>query len=127
MKKKLPLKPMDFAAIALSLAITLCTGVAVYAGTQSSAQVLIQGSGRTWLFPLDADERIAVPGPIGETVVEIRGGRARVLSSPCGNQTCVAAGHIRRHGEWAACLPNKVLIAIEGSTNDGEILDAAAW
>jgi hypothetical protein len=127
MKKKLPLKPMDFAAIALSLILTIYTGVAVYTGTQQAAQVLIQGSGRTWLFPLDAEERITVPGPIGETVVEIRGGRVRVLSSPCGNQTCVAAGHIRRRGEWAACLPNKVLVAIEGSTDDGETLDAAVW
>jgi hypothetical protein len=124
-KKKPPLKPLDFAAIAISLGITLCTGLTAYAETRSAGQVLIQGSGRTWIFPLDAEEQVAVAGPLGETVVEIQGGRARVLSSPCGNQTCVAAGHIRRQGEWAACLPNKVLIAIEGS--DSETLDAAAW
>jgi hypothetical protein len=123
-KKPFP-KPMDFAAIALSLGIILSAGLAAYAETPSTGQVLIQGSGRTWIFPLDAEERIAVAGPIGETVVEIQGGRVRVLSSPCGNQTCVAAGHIGRRGEWAACLPNRVLVAIEGS--GGETVDAAAW
>jgi hypothetical protein len=59
-------------------------------------------------------------------VVEISGGKARVLSSPCVNQTCVAVGHIHRQGEWAACLPNKVFVSIEGSADD-EALDAAAW
>jgi hypothetical protein len=129
---KLSLKPLDFAAIAFSLGLTLCAGFAVYAAPQSAAQVVIQGSGRTWIFPLDAEERIVVPGPVGETVVDIHEGKARVRSSPCVNQTCVAAGHIRRQGEWAACLPNKVFISIEGadfspSADDSEALDAAAW
>jgi hypothetical protein len=127
MKNKLPLKPLDFAAIAFSLALTIAAGFAVYAAPQSSARALIQGAGHTWIFPLDAEERIAVEGPLGETVVEIREGRARVLSSPCTNQTCVAAGSIRRQGEWAACLPNKVFVSIEGSAHDREALDAAVW
>jgi hypothetical protein len=103
--------------------------------------VVIQGSGRTWVFPLEAEERIAVPGPLGETVVGIAGGRAMVLSSPCANQTCVAAGHIGRPGNWTACLPNKVLVLIEkkdengapgaidttNTTNTAGTIDATAW
>jgi hypothetical protein len=131
-KKNPPLKPRflakpgDFAAIAVSLALIAISALTIYAAPQSSVRVVIHGSDRTWIFPLDAEERIAVPGPAGETVVEISEGRARVLSSPCVNQTCVAAGHIHRQGEWAACLPNKVFVSIEGSADD-EALDAAAW
>jgi hypothetical protein len=137
MKEKLPFKPLDFAVIALSLGILIFVSLAVYAAPDSAPRVVIQGSGRTWIFPLDAEEQIAVPGPEGETVIEISGGRARVFSSPCANQTCVAAGHIHRQGEWAACLPNKVIVSIEGSSsiagssskevNDSETVDAFVW
>jgi hypothetical protein len=128
MNMKLPLKPLDYAVMALSLAVTLCAGWAVYAAPQADVRVRIQGPGGAWVFPLDAEERVAVAGPLGETVVEIHEGRARVLSSPCENQTCVAAGHIRRRGNWAACLPNRVIVSIEGRDgSDGEGPDAAAW
>jgi hypothetical protein len=127
----LRLKPLDFPVLALALALTLGTALAVYSGAESGARVVIQGSGRTWTFPLDAEERIAVPGPLGETVVEISGRRAFVRASPCANQTCVAAGHIGRPGNWTACLPNKVLVAIEGRDDedeeDGKKIDAGAW
>jgi hypothetical protein len=125
MKSKL--KALDFAAIALSLGLTIFCSLAVYASPQSAAGVVIKGSERSWVFPLEAEEKVAVPGPAGKTIVEISGGKARVLSSPCENQTCVAAGHIRRQGEWAACLPNKVFISIEGSARDTETVDAASW
>jgi hypothetical protein len=126
-KNKLPLKPLDFAVLAVSLVLTLCSALAVYSGAESGARVVIQGSGRTWIFPLEAEERIAVPGPLGETVVGIGGSRAMVLSSPCANQTCVAAGHIARPGNWTACLPNKVLVSIEGKGDEDGTVDAAAW
>jgi hypothetical protein len=121
------LKPLDFAIIALSLGLTIFCGFAVYAAPQERAGVVIKGSDRSWIFPPEAEEKILVPGPIGETVIEISGGRARVLSSPCENQTCVAAGQIHRQGEWTACLPNKVFISIEGNNNDSETIDAASW
>jgi hypothetical protein len=79
------------------------------------------------VFPLDAEEHIGVSGPLGETVVEISGGQSRVLSSPCANQTCVAAGHLSRRGQWAACLPNKVFVYIEGTGDDDTAPDSTTW
>jgi hypothetical protein len=126
-KNKGPLKPLDFAVLAVALALTLGSALAVYSGAGSGGRVVIRGSGRTWVFPLEAEERIAVPGPLGETVVGIGGGRAAVLSSPCANQTCVAAGHIGRPGNWTACLPNQVLVSIESREDENGTIDAAAW
>jgi hypothetical protein len=132
MKKSVLLKPLDFAVLAVSLALILCSAFVLYPLSESGAVVIIRGSGRTWIFPLDAEERIAVPGPLGETVVGISGGQALVLSSPCTNQTCVAAGHIGRPGNWTACLPNKVLVLIEkkdenGTADTAGSIDAAVW
>jgi hypothetical protein len=124
-KNKLSLKPLDFAVLVFSLALILCSAFVLYSGAGTGARVIVRGSGRTWVFPLEAEERIAVPGPLGETVVEIGGGQALVLSSPCVNQTCVAAGHIRHPGNWTACLPNKVLVLIEKKENEKPAADAA--
>ena len=69
-------------------------------------------------------------GPLGETVVAIEGGTARVLSSPCANQTCVAAGALTHGGQWTACLPNEVMVRISGeaaSRDNSDAVDAGAW
>ena len=87
--------------------------------------MVIRGQGSEWTFHQDAEEMVIVSGPLGNTVVRLGGSRAWVESSPCVNQTCVAAGYAVRQGQWAACLPNKVFLIIEGT--DGENVDAVAW
>jgi len=66
------------------------------------------------VMPLAADvERtIDVAGPIGITVVEIDGLRAHVVSSPCPDKLCIKMGWLERPGDYAACLPNKVLAEV---------------
>jgi hypothetical protein len=121
------LKPLDLFIIALSSAVTALSAAVVYGHSRDPGQVILQGEGKTWVFPLDAEEQIAVPGPLGETVVEISGMRSRVLSSPCANQTCVAAGYLDHQGQWTACLPNKVFIYIEGTGKDDAVPDSTTW
>jgi hypothetical protein len=122
-----PFKPLDFFFIGISALLTALSAFAVYGHPRDAAQVIVRGEGKTWVFPLDAEEEIGVPGPLGETVVELRGGRVRALSSPCANQTCVAAGHLSRRGQWTACLPNRVFIYIEGTGNDDAAPDSTTW
>jgi hypothetical protein len=128
MLKKLPLKPFDFLALALSLGLTVFSGYQVYAKPTAAARVIVQGESGSWVFPLDpGKETLHIAGPLGKTVVEIGGGQAWVLSSPCTNQTCVAAGRLYRRGQWTACLPNKVFIYIEGTVDENDILDSTTW
>ncbi|MDR2630761.1 MAG: NusG domain II-containing protein [Spirochaetaceae bacterium] len=130
-------KVVDVIIIVLALGVSAFSAVWVYAGLALRAgpnrhagpdrqEVVIQGPEGNWVFPLDAEEIIPIAGPLGTTEVELRGGRVRVRSSPCTNQICVAAGTIHGHGQWIACLPNKVLIRVEAKADDEE-LDAAAW
>jgi hypothetical protein len=124
---KAPVKPLDFLVIGLSVCITILSAFAVYAGPDSAARAVIRGAGKTWIFPLDADEILTIPGLLGDTLVEIHGGKAAIISSPCNNQTCIATGHISRQGQWAACLPNNVFLLIEGNIDNEDAPDAAAW
>jgi hypothetical protein len=124
------LKPFDWGVIGAALSITVFSAVFVYAGGYGGqGQLLVKGTGEQWVFPLDGTEIIKISGPLGDTVVELRDAAARIITSPCENQTCVAQGAIRFHGQWTACLPNRVLISINGKTNGGRNneLDGAVW
>lgn len=122
---KLPVKIPDVFIILLAAGLTTFSAYAVYMKPQGAARVLIRGQGREWTFQLDADETVVVNGPLGDTVVKIQGNRAWVESSPCENQTCTAAGFIVKRGQWAACLPNNVLLMIRGTAD--EDVDAISW
>ena len=126
------MKPMlkfpDILIILMISVFTFFSCYTVYVKPQGNAQVLIRGQDNEWLFPIDADEIIAVPGPLGKTIVRIVDSRAWVESSPCDNQTCVSSGLLTRQWQWAACLPNNVLLMIQGGIKSGgSDVDAVAW
>jgi hypothetical protein len=115
----------DFVVFVLALGVLIFSAVRVYSGSSVSATVTIQAGGERWVFPLEGETVFTAPGPLGDTVVELRGKSARILSSPCTNQTCIAQGAIHRHGQWLACLPNRVMVSISGE--GGEELDSVVW
>lgn len=127
------LKPFDFGILISAFGAVLASFVFAYSGADARYTIRLQGAGAEWVFPQDAEEIVTVAGPLGDTVVAIKNGAACVLSSPCVNQTCVAAGVIRHQGQWTACLPNKVMVFIEGAEarnpmgRDTSDVDAAAW
>jgi len=73
-------------------------------------------------FPLTSEQVVHVQGPLGTTEVEIKKGRARIVRSPCKLKVCIKSGYIQYADRLSACLPNKVVVRIEGETQRG--LDA---
>ena len=123
MKQKV--KIPDIIIILLVAAVTCFSAYSAYLKPQGKTQVLIRGQGSEWTFPIDAEETVIVHGMIGNTTVQISKNRAWVESSPCHNQNCVAAGHVARQGQWTACLPNGVLLMVQGKGD--EDVDIIAW
>jgi hypothetical protein len=117
----------DTVVIVLALGIVVASAVLVYGSEGGVPQVVLESDGRRWEYPLDAVETITVAGPLGDTIIELRGNEARIAASPCTGQNCVAAGAIRRHGQWIACLPNRVMVSVQGAPGKGPELDAASW
>ncbi len=120
------LKPLDYGIVLAGLIAVILVSIQVYARSGSELSVVIGGTEGEWIYPLDGDRTLEIAGPSGTSVVEIREGHVHMLSSPCKNQTCVAAGAIASEGQWLACLPNKVFVRIEGMGKD-EQLDAAVY
>lgn len=75
-------------------------------------------------YPLHEDRKVDVQGPLGVTEVEIRDGRACVVSSPCPHKVCVHMGEIGSEGGLIACVPNKVVIKVGRGHPEG--LDAVS-
>jgi len=126
MKKKALLKPLDVMVIMLGIVLTVAIGGAVYSGEKTSSRVIIRGMEKTWIYPLDAEVQVNVAGSLGETVIRLHNGQAMIVSSPCSAQTCVAAGELSKNGQWAACLPNRVFVLVEG-TDGTDAVDAASF
>ena len=82
-------------------------------GTPACAQVVVSGT-EVVTLDLSRDGVHDVLGPVGVTRVEVRGGRVRVLSSPCPLQICRHGGWIGAPGALLVCLPNEVVIRIPG-------------
>lgn len=56
-------------------------------------------------------------GELGDSEILIDRNGVRFLSSPCSSQQCIASGRRKEHGDIIACVPNRIMIAIEGANN----------
>lgn len=99
--------------LALGLVIGLFALVWTPGGRADSVSVWVAGEQRHSL-PLSQDRRIEVSGPLGESIIEIRDRRVRVIESPGPRKICVRVGWMEAAGESAVCLPNQVVVRLEG-------------
>lgn len=53
---------------------------------------------------------------VGNVSVAVEDGKIFVENSPCADRICVHTGKISRKGDTIACLPEKVIIKIIGSS-----------
>jgi hypothetical protein len=103
-------------------------GFRIYGDNNSPLQFIIEGKAGIWVYPLSQKDKLDIAGPLGNTVIELAEGRARVVSSPCGNQSCIFSGIIHRQGQWIACLPNGVFVRVAGGKKaDHAEIDGAVW
>ena len=93
------------------------------------ALVAFRGAGRTVVVEQDGEvlarcsiavvDTLRIAGPLGVTTIQIAEGRARVLDAPCPHQLCVKTGAISKAGAMVVCVPNRVVVRIEGHSKDG--------
>ena len=75
--------------------------------------VVVEGPGGRTVLPLDEDARILIDGACGQLVVSVEGGRARIVSSGCDGQRCVARGAIGPGDGSVVCVPNAVIVTAQ--------------
>jgi hypothetical protein len=84
--------------------------------------VVVTGPEGTSTLSLHEDCELEVDGDLGSVTVRILDGRVSVVQSGCPDMTCVRSGPISAPGSVVACVPNGVVLRVEGSGDD--VLDA---
>ncbi len=105
-------------ALLFSVNLALFGGID-YTQTRGSWVVIEVNQKEVHRLALTEDQIVHVEGPIGETEVEISKGKARIRKSPCSRKICIKAGYIQYADRITACLPNRVVVRIQGDTYRG--------
>ena len=111
---KIRLKFFDIILILIFLIATVLS----YAGLKKSKSVQKNLSVKTpegiFIYPLDKNTELVFDGVIGKTKVTVQNGQAWVTESACENKNCIFMGKLSKSGDFAACLPNAVILTVEG-------------
>ena len=109
-------RPGDWLVMAGGAALVGLTLPMLWQGGFAERAIIRQDGQVFAEFELGSRRNVAVPGPLGITLVAIEPGRARVVADPGPRQYCVRQGWLARPGEIAICAPNRVSVQITGRT-----------
>lgn len=113
------LTPFD-RKLLIIVALLVASSFLILLGQTAGGKVVVSLDDKViFVAPLNKDRRVELEGPLGITVLEIKDGAARIISSPCTKKICIHMGKIQRSGDLLACVPNHLVINIEGD-KDGE-------
>ncbi len=110
-------RPSDYV---LLLLVLLAIGMAAYqlrhdAGSTPMVHIY---HAQTLLatYPLQSKQAIhfIAHGDVGTSEVWIERGKVRIIHSSCRTKACVLSGEHHRIGDMIACVPNRILVTIEG-------------
>jgi len=88
---------------------------------QEGSRVVVEREGAILFFaPLDEEREVSFKGPVGETMLVVRRGEVFIRRSDCRDKVCVRMGRIHKAGSWIACVPNRLLVRIEGEDTGRE-------
>lgn len=108
------LQPGDWGVLLLGAAAVAMSFSVLWAGGRAERAVIRLDGRVVAEYPLAAAQRYTLTGPLGDTVIEIAPGRARVLSDPGPRQYCVQQGWLTRPNAIAICAPNHVSLSLAG-------------
>ena len=123
-------RPLD-ALILLLVAGAAVWGFLAFRFSAAGKATVFVGDVRYGWYDLEGPaRRIDVPTRIGPVTLEIGGGVARVVHSPCPNHLCIRQGSVRRAHAELICMPARLLVLLEGGDEDnaqGPRIDAVTY
>ena len=110
------------------VAVLLVAALALFFGlrsrqardTGSGAQAVVTVEGReVGRYPLSKNDTFPLNG--GTNILVVENGEAWVSEANCPDKVCMGMGKISRNGEFIACLPNRLLVVVEGAAEDSPV------
>lgn len=113
----------DWLVVLMLLGIALA-GIAWLAMAPAGTRVVVTCGGRTcFVADLDQAHSIDLDGPLGKTHLVIDEQGAYVTDSPCPRKVCVSMGPGKLSGDVLACVPNRIMVRIEGPADENAPYD----
>jgi len=110
------MKALDWISLVL-IVLTGTAGIVYSLGGPKGSGVTVSTPKGTYTYSLSANRTVELPGEIGNFILEIADGKVRIVKSPCPHQVCVRKGWCGISGDSILCIPNKVIIKIDGGVN----------
>lgn len=112
------LKPLD-----LIISILVIISIVIYIidtlkPEGFSSNFYVESQGKKYVYPIESNENLEFEGVIGKTVIRIKDKKAFITHSDCRDKVCIEMGHVHKSGQFAACLPNKIILGVEGDSED---------
>lgn len=108
------MRPGDRLLVPLLLALAIGL-ILLQLGREPGRRIVVEVAGQVvFTAPLDQPRQVELSGPLGTTDLRIADGQARILASPCPNKVCIGMGPVAHRGELLACVPNRLLVRVEG-------------
>lgn len=118
------IKWADVPIFLINIFIIVLLYISISSGGFAESRILVETEDNQWIYPLDEDRTVRIQGKLGESAVEIKEGQVRFFSSPCKDKLCELKGWLGENNDWAACLPNGVMLIVQGEGI--ETLDAVS-
>lgn len=112
------LTPFDCKLLVVVAVLVACSFLLPLRQTVGARVVVSSDDRIVFVAPLAKAQRVELNGPLGITVLQIEHGGARIISSPCTNKVCMHMGEARHSGDLLACVPNHLVVRIEGDVGD---------
>jgi len=109
------LKISDFILILLLIMSGIFSSFYIYGNDNEDKMVIVELSGKVYgVYDLNSDRIMDLKGPQSRVKINIENGYVFVLESGCPQKICKRMGKKNRINELIVCIPNRLLIRIEG-------------
>lgn len=115
MKKHNLLKKADIILVAVVLLISLIFLLLLKSDGKGVAVIYLEGKEHSRIDLSDTKTEQIIN--IGNVCIRAYDGEIRVISSDCPDKVCVNSGAVSKNGSVIACVPNKIVIAVEKNNN----------
>ena len=114
------------ADIILFICLILIGGALSYlafSGSSTGDLVVVKVNGEVYgKYSLTKDRTITVNRDGHMNKITIKGGKVQVSKSNCKNQVCVKQGSIYTTHQNIVCIPNRVVVSIEGKGGEYDVI-----
>lgn len=121
------LKAFDYIIILAVLALSVALFILSAHGHTTASQCVVEVNGKEYarvdMITLNEEKIINIDNKFGTNKIVINKNGVYITESSCPDKTEIASGRIDKAGQSLVCLPNRLVVRLEGKVAS----DAVSW